>query len=653
MIALLKVFKRTVSKEDGVSNVAGAYPYGIYENGELKYIGENSVTLFFPNSGKIFVPNTYPYPQNECFKLCELVEATYFEDNNPKFAKYSLDKDVPNIDIYEVIDLDETIENDKSSIADLLTKGIFIPFIPSDIILFRTADDYLIGPLKLEFDNGKYICKDTEFVGYYQQDLSITMILDYYKNQERLFCLEQPKAENLIGWIDVANEQRVISDALKQLKENEEFGELSRKITSRLKEIYSANNAKKPHLQERLKRAIHLIESHTLDGDTTLLYIKLFLELEASQNIISQRVKNLFETEYEKFTQQNEKLLKQITVYQQQLQEIEKQTVVKETALTLANAQLNTIHETMSQKIRDMQIDFAQVYAEQLATTALPVAQLAVPPTKVPISKVAFAKWNSLEGKNITDLNEFANLLERNLSIFRGNDEEGTLAATVFSAVLLGEPILIYGEYSLELAKCIAKTISCTQTLTLIPELETFTLTELQSQYCYFTSVDAIKSLIIHNPHVTSALYSLPTYLKEQKWHDEELIPNLTIITLESLAEAMAFVKKMPNSPLIDSAMYMKRSVHRQSFKALTAGQLDLRSLGDAITDDTSFAIRRQFREWIEDTKDVEVEIPIAFVTWLQQLSSFLEMEEQLFEWVYKVFKQSIQLSEDSGVEVH
>lgn len=653
MIALLKVFKRTITKDEISSYVAGAYPYGIYENGELKYINEENLPIVFPNSGKIFVPNTYPFPQNECFKLCELVEATYFEDNNPKFAKYSLDKDYTNIELYEVIDLDITIENDKAYIADLLTNGISISIIPSNLVLFRTADDYLIGPVQLDFNEGKYICKNTELVAYYQQDINISIIFDHFKNQERLFCLEQPTAKNLIGWIDVANNQRVISDALKQLKNNEEFGDLSRRISGRLKAWYDSNKSQEPHLQERLERAIYLIENRTLDEETTSTFIKLFLELDASQQIINHKVQELFQADYDHFKTEHNRLLKEITAFQRQLEDLEKQIVVKEATLKLASNQFSTIQETMEQKIQDVQTNFTRVYAEQLALTGLPVTQTKVSSSSLKSMSKAYSKWQSVEGQALTDLNDLANLLTNNLSTFRGADEEGTLAATIFSAILLGEPLIIYGEYSLDLAKCIAKTISCNQMLTLIPELETFTLNDLQSQYESFTSVNSVKSLIIHNPHTTAALYSLPTYLKEQKWHDDDLIPNLTIITLDSLIEATAFVEKLPYCPLIDASMYMTRAVHRQSFKSLTVGQLALQPLFNTINNENSFAVRRQFREWIEYTQDIEIEIPTAIVIWLHQINIFLDDEEKLFEWCYKIFKQSFKPSDETVVEVN
>lgn len=105
----------------------------------------------------------------------------------------------------------------------------------------------------MEFKDGIYLCKDKElnFIPYFQQDVDISAIFDTYRNQERLFCSDQLESENIVGWIDVANEQRVISDALKQLKDNTDLSELSRKMIGRLKDWYGSDKAQE-HIYENV-----------------------------------------------------------------------------------------------------------------------------------------------------------------------------------------------------------------------------------------------------------------------------------------------------------------------------------------------------------------------------------------------------------------
>ncbi|WP_411738908.1 hypothetical protein [Peribacillus sp. S4] len=651
MIALLKIYKRNITQKDGnTSEIAGAQPYAIYNDGNLQELDESDLLSIFPNSGKIFVPEHYQPPQKEVFRFHELIESNTFDVSRPTSCKYFLGKEVFNLKFFEVIDLDETIANDRHQIVDLLNKGISIPFVVSNHVIFRTADDYLVGPLQMEFINGVYRCKEQDFIQYYQQEVVITAILD--KNQERLFCMNQLDSENLVGWIDVANEQRVISDALKQLKDNADLAELSRKMIARLKEWYDSDKAKGPHLQERLQRAIHIMQGHTLNQEEITLFTELVLELDVTKTIIEQRVQQGFEDKYENFLKENAKLVKENNVRKQELDNIKSAYINEFKALETIKYQYSEIKNTMHDKIKHLKSNFASVYAEQMALSNLPTQPMAA--ISVPNSaQLGFAQFQSILGKSLSSVSDFSNLLNGNLSIFKGNDEKGTLSATILSAIILREPIIIFGASSFELAKCIAKTIACEQMVTVIPEIETFSLNQLNQQYTQFTRNEAVKALVIHNPHTTAALYSLPVYFKQNKWVDE-VMPDLTIITIDSLDEALPFIEKMPYAPLINSMDYMSRFMNRRNFRALQSGQLMLEQIEGSVVEEDSISIRREFREWIEDYKDRDVEIPYQLVEWLNQLSSFVS-DDEIFEWCYTVFKNAINIRQNDdvvGVEV-
>lgn len=309
----------------------------------------------------------------------------------------------------------------------------------------------------------------------------------------------------------------------------------------------------------------------------------------------------------------------------------------------------------MHSKIEQLQSHFANVYAEQLALSNLPALQqaAAISVSTTAATQRGFAQLQSILGKSLSSINDFINILNGNLAIFRGNDEDDTLSATILTAIILGEPIIVFGNNSFELAKCVAKTIACEQTLTVIPEIETFTLNELHQQYSQFSMIEAVKALVIHNPHTTAALYSLPTYFKQNKWgdKDEMILPDLTIITIDSLEEALPFIEKMPYAPLINSIDYMSRFMNKRNFKALQAGQLMLEQVEEFIIEEESLAIRREFREWIEDFKDLDVEIPYQLVEWLHQLNAFVSDKKLLFKWCYTIFRKAIKQCDAVGVE--
>lgn len=648
MITLLKIYKKNIQRDGNTYDAAGAQPYAIYENGELHVLTETELLSTFANSGKVFVTDSFQPPKQQVYRLFEVNESTTFDESKYSSCKYTLGKEVLDIKLFEVIDLNETIEKEKYKIEESLRNGIYIPFVLSDYVIFRTADDYLIGPLKMEFSEGLYSCKEQEFIPFYQQVINITKILDGYNNHERLFCIDKLFQENLIGWIDIASKQRVISDALKQLKDNKDFAELSRKMIARLKEWYDSNNSQIPHLQERIKRAIRIMESHTLQDEEITLFNELVLDLEVTKALIEQRVRRLFEEEYEEFLKRNETLIKENKIEQQKLDNLTTTYINKSKDLEIIEKQTEEIQNTIQQKIKQLQNNFTSVYAEQLALSNLPTMT-----TQPVINSVqrGFVHFQSISGKTLSDINAFSNLLNENLSKFKGNDENGTLSATVLSAVILGEPLIIFGESSFELAKCIARTIACEQMLTVIPEIETFSLSELNEQYTKFTMSDVVKALIIHNPHTTGAQYSLPAYFKQNKWVHDSIIPDLTIISIDSLNEALTFIEKMSYVPIINSMDYISRFMNRRNFMSLQSGQLMLEQIEAHIVEQEQLSIRRDFREWIEDYKELDVEVPYQLVEWLNQINIFIP-DEELFEWGYTIFNKAFKIKEEVTVGV-
>ncbi|MBH0166754.1 hypothetical protein IHV12_17675 [Fictibacillus sp. 7GRE50] len=648
MIALVKIYKRTVQKDGYTIEAAGAKPYGIYDGRKLEVLNEDELYTIFPNTGKIFITDFYQPPLKEVFRFHELIESNTFDISRPTSCKYLLGKEIINYKLFEVIDLDETIEKDRYQIEDLLSKGLSIPFVISNQVIFRTADDYLLGPVQMEFTNGIYRCKEENYIPYYEQEIDITAIFD--KNQERYFCINQLDSLNLKGWIDVANEQRVISDALKQLKDNAEFAELSRKMIARLKEWYNSDNVQGTHIQERLYRAIKIMKGHTLKDEEISVFTELILELDITKSIIDKRVKELFENEYNKFLKANAKLEKENNKKKQELEKLKNAYVNESKVLENLKSNITEIEKIMHDKIERLRNNFASVYAEQLAISNIPNYSMATF-SSVNSTQLSYAQFQSNLGKSLMSVSDFKELLNNNLAIFKGNDENGTLAATISTAVILHEPIIIFGESSFELSKCIAKTISSEQMLTVIPEIETFSLTQLNHEYARFTRNEAVKTLIIHNPHTTAALYTLPVHFKQNKWIEELIIPDLVFITIDSIEEANALIEKMPHAPIINSMDYMSRFMTRHNFNSLQPGQLMLEKVNESVVVENSISIRRDFREWIEDNEGIDVNVPNQLIGWLNYLQFFIS-EEELFEWCYKVFKNSLKLNQNNEVGV-
>lgn len=652
MITLLKILKLTKIKDGNTYEVTRAQPYAIYNNGILEILEEDLFKMF-PNNGKIFVTESSQEFPKDSFGLFEINETKSFDETRSTSMKYQLGKRINNIQLLEVIDLDESITSDKSKIVEKLTNGLSIPFYVSSKIIFRTSDDFLIGPLNMEDRDGVYVVKDSNanFIQYYQQEVDIIKIIDGKNNQERLFCINTLLPEAICGWIDVADEQRVISDALKQLKDNTELGELSRKMIARLREWYASGRAGEPHLQERLKRAIEIMENNTIPNEIVESFTKLLLDLQITNEIITEQTNIAFKKEYEKFLKENERLTKECNKKKQELNLLNENYSKTSQALEFAEFQYAEFEKKMQDKIKQLKNNFSTIYADQLMLSTFP--QLSVTTAAPVINKTlqGFNQFQSIIGKKLMDFEDFSNELNKNLSIFKGHDHNKILAATVFTAITLEEPIIIYGENSFELAQCIAKTVASEQTLSIIPEIDKFSLDDIYNQYKQYSNEDKVKSLIIHNPHLTSGLYSLPTYFRQSKWTTEMLSPNLIMITIDSIDEANTFVSKMLYRPLINSNDYISRFINKRNIKNIRPCQMQIETIKNATLDDFSVTVRRDFREWIEDNQDVDVEIPYQLIEWLNQLSEFVE-KDIIYEASYKMFAKALVLKDKRKHEV-
>lgn len=646
MIALLKLFKKQKVKEGVSIEVTRAQPFALYNNGILEVLDEEEINYHFPNNGKIFVPDSFQIPQKDTFSLFELSEMNNFDETRYTSMKYKVRREIYNINLYEVIDLDEAITTEKLKIVDKLMKGIYIPYHVTSPILFRTNDDLIIGPVQMEFVDGLYMIKNKNlnFIPYYQQEVDIIVTFDEYKNQERLFCTNTLSNNNIKGWIDVCTEQQIISEALKQLKANTEFGELSRKNISILKSWYESDGSMEIHIKERLHRAIQIMESNTLDDETVQLFKKLFLDLAIVNDVIAKQTEEKFKKEYEKFLKENNELVKECEKQKIELSDLEIKRLEVSEALRQGELNYNIMEKKLKEKMGELHNNFASVYAEQLTLSGfMQIPSLTYSASNRTVQN--FVQYQSVEGKELSDFLSFVDNLKENLSHFNRGANITFLAAAVFTAIILEEPIIIYGEYSYELAQCIAKTMTSKQTLSIIPEIDYFSLDDLRTQYNQYSQTNELKSFIVHNPHISAAMYSLPAYFKQNKWLSNEYSIDLILIAIDSLEEANTFMEKMLYKPLINSKDYIKRNVNKRTIKSIHPSQVNIKAIENTALEDYSVNIRRDFREWVEDNINIDITIPYQLVEWLNQLGAFLE-EDVLFKESYKVFENSFIESE-------
>lgn len=652
MIALVKLYKRASAGQDGSErSLVGAQPYAIIENERLININEDEILNNFPNNGKVYVPEFVSLQGKEAFRIFELQESHSYNIDFPGSIKYTIKKEATNYTLNEIIDIDESIEDNGESIIELLRKGISIPYHVSNMVLLRTANDMLVGPIQLEFFEGSYYLKekDLNFISYYKQELDILKILNYKRSFERLFSIDKINEENLEGWIDVATNQRIISETINQIKDHIEFSGLSRKIISKLKEIYlNEQFIKEEHLKLRFKRILEIMENRELDDELINEFTQQLIQLPIVNEIIVEQTKNAFESEYASFVKNNRELISENNVLKKEFSEVRSELKENEKKLKERIAQLEEFEKTVEQKIEQITSNLYSVYIEQVLNAGLPIKSKSEITTVTKAAGISFSsKQSDLSGTSLYDFNDVKSMISGNLEFVKGKDKDGRLAATLITASIINEPIIVHGINAFDFAQMLAKSVASEEIITFIPEIETFNLQNLHEKFIEYNSGENTKAFIIHDPHLTTAVYSLSTYLKQIRWSKTTLLPNLIIISIEDIEDAKTFTEKMPKSPLINADNYFNRYLSLEEVQQILPGQMKINSFKGS-TDLNTIALKNKFISWLNENEEVEVNNNKvnAIILWLNYMN-MLVTGENLFEWTYEIFKSVITLEEE------
>lgn len=653
MIVLLKFFNRLNNRQDTFQkNLLGAKPYALIENNRMLDILDEEIRNMFPNNGKVYVSEFISIQnKEESFRICELQETYTYKSENPSSIKYGIKKEANEYSLIEIIDIDDQIKNNEAAIVKLLRNGISIAFHLSNPVVLRTEDDMLIGPIQLEFSDGLYFMKekDLNFIPYYNQEIEIFKIPNYNRSLERLFSIDKINEENLQGWIDVASNQKIINETINQIKDHMEFSGLSRKMISKIKERYSENNLiKERHLKMRFERSIEILEKREFDEQLINIFTQQLLQLPVVDEIITQQTKKAFETEYNLFVENNNELILKNGILNNELNSVQNELRLMEIKLNERASNLQDFEETVTTKINQIMSNVHSVYIDQALNVGLPAYSNVEIDNRHSVSNTSFSTRQSASNNTVLDDFECVkNIISENLKFVKGKDEGSVLAATLIAASALNEPIIIYGENAFDFAQMLARSIASEEIITFIPEIETFNLENLHQKFIQYNSLENTKAFIIHDPHLTSAVYSLPTYLKQIRWSNTVLIPNLIIISIEEIDEAKELLRRMPKSPLICTDDYFKRYLSLKDVQQILPGQMKINSF-EGSADSNTIALKNKFISWLNSNEEVEVNAKKvnALILWLNYMD-MLVSKETLFEWIYKVFKSVIILNEE------
>lgn len=644
MIVLVKLFNKE-SYKDG-TEYGAAKPFAIYEENSFKLLNTNEDYIkYFPNSGNIFVP--YKNNREQIFALHQVSESISFEPDRPNSNKFVLNKEVLSSSLFELVDLYYSFETDYETISNNLSKGFSFDYPPNNEVVFRTKDGYLIGPVKLIENEGIYELKNNGFVPFYKSKVSTVTIFDDLIRKNRTFFVNEFEEMEKKGNIDLADDRAILSFVLQYLKSNTELGEMSRKIKQQLSSWLTAPTIEEKYIHERFKKVVKLIDTQNLDQEFLKKFTENLLSLDLTKEIIENATSQKFEEEYKKFVKVNKTLINETNSNKILFQDYANKVSITEKKLVEAKQLLTKIEKTFQKKIQDLQMDFSKVYAEELANASIDIKPVVENNLK-PSNQCLNYELSSKKGIQFHSLPEVIESLKLNLKRFNSRDPKNLLISTIFSSIKNEQPLIIMGRYSLELAHCLSTSVTSYETLTIIPELETFGLNQLESLFSKYECEKNVKTLILHNLHLTSAQYTLPGLIKRLKWSNSNLTPDLYIYTVDNEEGAEELQRMLGEVPLIHANDFIDKFIKKSQISQLTTGQITKEDIESFVTFDKIRGLSKEYKNWYVDNNDEvdEIELSEEHIEWLEKYVNILGHENGYLVFS-KIFDKYLTLNSD------
>lgn len=585
-----------------------------------------------PNNGKVFVPNYFTMPEEHQYKLWELEESHEYTPSVPTSRKYFLKKEVLDIQLYEVITLEENFETEKRAIETKLRNSITCKGKPLPHVLFTSKDGYVIGPVKLKhiFDEAYTLVEDN-YVQVYKMDVEQIMI------KNRKFATTDINEGNFVGFIDVADDERAVRDSLKILKEQYDFGDLSRKVTARLSEIYTEKSGE---IGERLIRAQQIIQTKTFNEETEKFFRSQLLDLPYVQQVIADQTDEAFEKLLIEFKEKHRKLVNEIEKVEQELEEKNLELFRTEEVLEQKSILLNTVEERFSAKLTQLEKEFADAYVEYFLRQGINIQKpISQNQHSQQITEISSACVKVVaKNQHLATLKETYEIFHANRKLLHIRDRYETIHKAVLGAILFRNPLVFEGSQSFELAQFIGRTYSANNFFSVVPEVNKFSFANLEHLAPY--TEDILSSVHVHNLHYTQGEFALKSYVELMKWSDKAT--QLLILTFDNVEEARDCINSLGCTPILNAGDYLNYMILPSRFKKMNFSQIDLSEVEDLeLTDCSTF--NTEFEAWSEEKLGYRFEQSFALDNWLSIIASDLDgSNNKELEHVYKLFEHYI-----------
>lgn len=599
---------------------------------ELIPIKEELLSQVLPNNGKVFVPNYFTIPEAHQYKLWELEESHTYEPADYKSRKYFLKREVNDLLLYEVFRLNANYETEKRTIETILRNSITIREIPLPYVMFTTPDNYVIGPVKLNhLKEEEYLLAEDNFVHVYKMEISTVTI------EERIFTITDFLEENFVDYIDVANDERAVRDALKLLKEHYEFGELSRKVISKLSEIYTDKSGE---IGERLERALEIIQLNTLSEESERNLRQQLLDLPFVRQVIDEQTEDELEKLLLEFNKKHRKLINDIERMEQILKEKNLELAQKEELIEQKHTLLHTIEESFSAKLNQIENEFAEAYVEYFLKQGIHVQQPNANlhgQQQLPVIPSAYVKVVD-EKQPLSSLEKTLEISYENRKLLHIRDRYQTLHRTVLGSILFRTPVVIAGNQSFEIAQFIGRTYSANRFYTIVPEVNKFSFATLE--YLAPSLEDMLSTVHLHNLHYTQGEFALKSYVELKKWEDKGT--QLLILSFDNIKQARECIESLGCIPILDTEDFLNFMILPSKLKKLFLSQINLMEVEYLELTGCSTFIG-EFEAWIEENHSFSFELSSALKNWLSVIASDLgSVGDKELKYVYKLFEHYI-----------
>lgn len=575
-------------------------PIAKIEDNKIIAIDKDKRVDVFPNKGRIYTPKNHARLTTGNFMIYELEPSSTYDRNNENSHYYTVNQLKVNTLLFEVFKIEESFANEPDLIVERIRNGFrnSVEVLPN--ILLETSDKRLLGPFKSEYDvdNMKVEIvdnfeKDKYIIPVYdnsKNQLNIATYYDSYREIYRHFTLTYPEKDNAINELDIATNDYIVRDTIRALKGNEEFGDITRRVSQGINEWLKHSTFSEGLIIKRLKKTIKLIKEIAPEHENNNYqkYTTELLSLPSVNNIIDEQTEEKFKSEYENFLKENKAIFKESKDLKDELSTLNHKIESGGEKLSRLQQDIEKYEKFMSNKKENIEEEILSNYFQKLINSNLfsnlkehnyILTEELLEPTEV-----------------FENLDETKKILKHNLKQYGERDINNLIFNYCLITLKFSQPLIIVGESSFKLAEIIQKSFAASYSQTIIPtstefNIDIFDIKENQLIPLNFTR--------IHNTNISPMALNLTGIIKQ---YESKGTNNKLIFTFDSFDDSRFILEQLKSFLILDIGQRPFISSPFDSKDNLKLGQLDYKVL------DTLLKPKLDFEESFENLLDYILE---------------------------------------------